>query len=209
MAEKILHQKSINEIQEDLIDIKLKSYQVSSTNATESNHITQVFGNKNGILKGKIIPFFYSECLDVELEVGEYTNAKMLSYFRSLKHTVKVAFDIPAALEQLEDFTNYLDKPVGNNINEINASKKLLPRYKKMKKLEQLYDTLVRFTLTCIHNFFWTDITLGVEKGVGTKNPSHRIKQLLPLMLYVKKSFEAEIEKEFPADKYEKELTKF
>jgi hypothetical protein len=44
-----------------------------------------------------------------------------------------------------------------------------------MKRLESFYEILIKFTLTVLHNFFWNDITLGVDKGSGTKNLSYRI----------------------------------
>jgi hypothetical protein len=59
-----------------------------------------------------------------------------------------------------------------------------------MKRLESFYEILIRFTLTVLHNFLWDDITKGVEKGLGSKNVSYRIKQILPIMIKIKHMFE-------------------
>jgi hypothetical protein len=45
-----------------------------------------------------------------------------------------------------------------------------------MKRLESFYEILIRFTMTMLHNFFWLDIMKGVDKGVGTKPLSYRLK---------------------------------
>ena len=73
-----------------------------------------------------------------------------------------------------------------------------------MKRLESFYEILIKFTLTVLHNFLWFDITLGPDKGAGTKNISYRIKQILPLMIKIKHMFEEEIDKEFPSNIDEK-----
>ena len=202
MAEKIKYEKSSNNIKEDLIDLKLRSYIVDSTNDDLSKEITKAFDLEkagSGILKGKTVPYFYSEFLDVFSDL--YNNAAVLKdYFRTIKYDVRMALDIPEILQTLEDYIDVLDRPQDDN------KKKLLPRYKKMKRLESFYEILVRFTLTILHNFFWKDITLGVDKGAGTKNLSYRIKQILPMMMKIKHDFEDEIDKEFPRDKYEHEF---
>ena len=202
MAEKIKYEKSSNNIKEDLIDLKLRSYIVDGSNDDLSKEITKAFDLEkagSGILKGKTVPYFYSEFLDVFSDL--YDNAAVLKdYFRTIKYDVRMALDIPEILQTLEDYIDVLDRPQDDN------KKKLLPRYKKMKRLESFYEILVRFTLTILHNFFWKDITLGVDKGAGTKNLSYRIKQILPMMMKIKHDFEDEIDKEFPRDKYEHEF---
>ena len=207
MVEKISHDKSINEIQSDIIDLKLSSFKVDGAKDEESKLITKMFGNSNNTLQGKHLPFFYNEGLDIftaQSTDAKYDNIK--KYFTEIKYTVWIAFDIPSVLEELEDFLNVLDKPSGNNVEQRQKSKELLPRYKKMMRLKDFYETLVRFTLRCIHNYFWVDITKGVEKGAGVKNVSHCIKKVLPLVLKTKAEFEAEIEKEYPSDKYTDEF---
>jgi len=104
---------------------------------------------------------------------------------------LKYAYDVYTILQSYEDFIDTLDRPADEN------KKKLLPRYKKMKRLESFYEILIRFTLTVLHNFVWEDITKGVD-GLGSKNVSYRIKQILPIMIKIKKMFEDEIDKEFP-----------
>jgi hypothetical protein len=203
MAEKIKHQKSNNEIKNDLIDLKLRSYQVESGSQDESKLITKSFGSENSLLVGKKIPFFFSEYLCKRKFIHNSTD-DMSDYFKTIMHDVRVALDIPEVLQTLEDYIDVLDRPESDN------KKLLLPRYKKLKRLESVYDLLVSFILSLIHNFYWKDITLGVEKGVGTKNLTYRIQQILPLVLKIKHDLEDEIEKEYPHDKYEKELfTKF
>jgi hypothetical protein len=201
MAEKIKHQKSNNEVKEDLIDIRLRSFQVDSTNDVESNLITKSFGSKNNNnkLTAKQIPFFFNEYL-FRLKEIEDKNDNMTNYFRTIRHDVKVALDIPEVLQTLEDFIDVLDRPADDD------KKKLLPRYKKLKRLESMYELLISFTLSLIHNFFWRDITEGVAKGTGTKNLSYVIKQVLPIIIKLKYDLEDQINEEFKMDEYEQQL---
>ena len=205
--EKLAHDKNLNEIEDEIRDIKLKTFIVN--NPETSKFITKAFGFETEILSKQMLPFFYNEGLDIALETKMHTNDAVLKYFRQLKRIIELAFDMPAVLEELEDFIHVLDRPAGNTEKEILASMKLLPRYKKLQRLKQFYATLVRFTLRCIHNYFWNDITKGVEKGAGVKNPQFYIKKLIPMISAMKKGFEAEIEREFPSDKYDKEFGKF
>jgi hypothetical protein len=170
------------------------------TKDDESKLITKSFGKENNILKGKSIPFLFNEYLYVSKELTNKGDDNMTSYFRTIRQDVKVALDIPQVLQTLEDYIDVLDRPADEN------KKKLLPRYKKLKRLESVYDLLVSFTLSLIHNFFWKDITLGCDKGAGTKNLSYRIQQVMPIVLKLKRDLESEIEHEYPHDAYEKQL---
>ena len=203
MAEKIKHQKSNNEIKDDLVDLRLRSYHVDSKADTESKLITKAFGVENNKLKSKQIPFFFSEYLYKTKEfIADSTADKMRDYFRTIRHDVKVALDIPEILQTLEDFIDVLDRPADYD------KKILLPRFKKLKKLESMYDILISFTLTLFHNFFWRDITEGVDKGSGTKNLSFVIKQILPIIIKLKHDLEDKINEEFKMDAHEISLFK-
>jgi len=196
MAEKIHHEKTENNIKEDLLDLKVRHFKVK--NADESKLITKAFNNSNGNLANKQIPFFYSEFLDMnDKEIKDVNDKEIVNYFRTLKQDLKYAYDVFDILQKYEDFIDTLDRPTGDTEEAILANKKKLPRYKKMKRLESFYEILIRFTLTVLHNFFWNDITLGVE-GAGSKNISYRVKQILPLMIKIKQMFEDEINREFP-----------
>jgi len=63
-----------------------------------------------------------------------------------------------------------------------------------MKRLESFYEILIKFTMTMLHNFFWFDINKGVDKGVGTKPLSYRLKWILPIMMRLKKDIENELD---------------
>ena len=62
--------------------------------------------------------------------------------------------------------------------------------------------------MTMLHNFFWLDINLGVDKGVGTKPLSYRIKQIIPIMIRFKKDIENELDAEYPKDRFQMEMEK-
>ena len=188
MAEKINHDKTENEIRDDVIDLKVRHFRVDSSNANQSNLITKAFGYENAVLKGKLIPFFYSEILD------NSTNVLIDNYFKTLKQDLKYAYDVPTILQNYEDAIDTLDRPANLNL------KVLLPRYKKMKRLESFYKLLIKFTLSVLHNFFWVNINLSLEKGAGSKNISYRVKQIMTLMMKVKKIFEDEIDREYPTN---------
>ena len=80
-----------------------------------------------------------------------------------------------------------------------------LPFFPRFFVIFHLFLLFFIITLNVLHNFYWNDITLGVE-GAGSKNISYRVKQILPLMMKVKEMFEDEINKEFPAHISEKEF---
>ncbi len=191
MAEKIKHQKTENEIKEDMIDLKVRHFKVDSANNNQSKYITKYFGDENNKLKGKIIPFFYNEYIDIDINLGDTDEKEIKTYFNTLKNDLRYAYDVPEILQKYEDYIETLDRPANEDL------KKKLPRYKKMKRLESLYEILIKFTLTVLHNFFWNDITQGVDKGAGNKNITYRVKQVIPLMVKVKKIFEDEIDKEY------------
>lgn len=198
MAEKIKSNKKDKEIKEDLVDINIKSFNCDDSNNDESKLITKYFDYERigfNIFKGKTIPFFYNEILD------NGTDTKINKYFTSIKQELRYAYGTMETLQQLEDYIDVLDRP------ENEDRKKLLPRYKKMKRLESFYEILIRFTMTMIHNFFWLDIQKGIN-GVGVKPLSYRIKQIIPIMLRLKKDIENELDREYPRDKFEIELQK-
>lgn len=193
MAEKIKITKNKNNIKDDMIDLKIRSYVCDNTNNNESRLITRYFGRESVLLKGKHIPFFYNESLD-------YNGTESIKdYFKTIKQNLRYAFNTFEILQEYEDYIEVLDRPA----NELLKQK--LPRYKKMKRLESLYEMLINFTLTVLHNFFWLDISLGIG-GAGTKNLSYRIEQIMPLILNVKKMFEDMIDDEYPIKNFRDQM---
>ena len=109
MAEKIKHQKTENEIREDIIELKVRHYKVDDANGTESKLITKCFGVETENLKSKVIPFFYSEFLDMNNTlVKDFNNEKIINYFGTLKQDLRYAFDIFDVLQRYEDFIDNL-----------------------------------------------------------------------------------------------------
>ena len=123
MAEKIKHQKSNNEIKNDLIDLKLRSYKVDDKSQDEGKLISKSFGNENSLLFGKKLPFFFSEYLRQRKFIHN-SDDNMSDYFKTIIHDVRIALDIPEVLQTLEDYIDVLDRPETDN------KKILLPRYK-------------------------------------------------------------------------------
>ncbi len=201
MAEKITKSnKKEKEIKEDLIDINIKSFKVKNDNDAQSKLITKYFDEKligTDKLQNKNIPYFYHELLDN----NEAGTKNFYNYFNDIKQELRYAYGTFETLQQLEDYIDVLDRP------ENDDKKKLLPRYKKMKRLEAFYEILIKFTMTMLHNFFWLDISKGLD-GAGTKPLSYRIKQIMPIMLRLKKEIENELDAEYPKDKFQLELQK-
>ena len=204
MAEKIKSNKKEKEIKEDLVDISIKSFKVSGANDTQSKLITKPFGVEIAVLQNKSVPYFYHELLDK----NEGSYAAFYNYFNEIKQELRYAYGTFETLQQLEDYIDVLDRPAGANEGEILVNKKKLPRYKKMKRLESFYEILIKFTMTMLHNFFWLDIINGVDKGAGTKPLSYRIKQIVPIMMRLKKEIEAELDLEYPKDRFQTEMEK-
>ena len=170
MAEKINSSKNKKEIKEDLVNLKIDYFKCDSANDSESKLITKTFRKDgNDILKGKTLSFFYNELLDWNKKVDNVNNDRIISYFQKIKQEVRYALNTQEILQKYEDYIDVLDRPADDE------KKKLLPRYKKMKRLQSMYEIIIKFFMTLLHNFFWNDIILGVDVGVGTKNLNYRI----------------------------------
>ena len=167
MAEKIKKNKKDSEVKEELIDLNIPSFKCDGTNDDESFLITKFFNPELkgvNIFKNKQVPYFYHENQDIPVIANNLNNQKIFDYYLDIKQKLRYAYNTFEILQNYEDFIDVLDRPENDN------KKQLLPRYKKMKRLEAMYEILIRFTMTLIHNFFWRDITEGLSKGTRNKN---------------------------------------
>ena len=75
--------------------------------------------------------------------------------------------------------------------------KQQLPRYQKLRRLEYMYDILVRQSLTIINNFYFSDFSKGV---VGDDIIEDCIKKAAPIIIYLKHQIEDQVRDELKYD---------
>ena len=75
--------------------------------------------------------------------------------------------------------------------------KKALPRYQKLKRLEYMFDILVRQSLTIINNFYWSDFING---KYGDDIIEDCIKKAAPIIIYLKHQIEDQVREELKYD---------
>jgi len=79
-----------------------------------------------------------------------------------------------------------------------------LPRYQKMKRLEGLYDTLIKIGLTLIHNYYWVDICNN--ESTVELSLKECINKAIPTILKLKHEFENIVKCEFEYDASEEQM---
>lgn len=168
--------------------------------------IPRVDNNVGFNFETKIINFMYFRSLDDSAEPNE----TIKSYFNDLKQRFKVALGIPESLKKLDDMIEVIDRPnaaqAGNN-----DWKKGVPRYKKLLKLNEVYDLLIKFTLELIHRLYWTNFLkrnpeavaqnfVSAEQVPNIHNINNYVERVIPIALNIKKLLEIEVENDFPTD---------
>jgi DNA-directed RNA polymerase subunit beta' len=98
---------------QESVDSLLDNSRKSNAVKTESNRALKSLSDS---LKGKQIPFFYSEFLDMnDKKVDNINDKEIVNYFRTLKQDLKYAYDVYTILQSYEDFIDTLDRPADEN----------------------------------------------------------------------------------------------
>ena len=79
-----------------------------------------------------------------------------------------------------------------------------MPRYLKMKRLEGLYNTLIKIGLTLIHNYYWDNITENI-KSIDN-NLQEAIELATPIILKLKIEFEDIVKGEYSYSEDEEKI---
>jgi len=199
----------------NLLKIHFDKFIVDNVNT--SQYITQMFGNTNNNLNGVILHFFYSEKLeevlpneksisnDLKNNKSVYYSMrgvdvlnKVNNYLLNLKKSLKDALKINTVLNGIRQSITYLDRQ-----NEWDIITEL-PRFKRLQRLKQLYETVVRIGLTLIHNFYWQDITENLSSDDNTLDKC--IEMASPYIIKLKHEMEDLVKKEFSYDADEEKI---
>ena len=198
---------SDNEIKKDILDLEFDSFDVGN----KSNYITNKFGNMTSNLEGQHLAFFYNEKFEDSFKKNKNNGRSFYStyivngeidpieeYIVNLKRKLEVALNIPKIIKGFMANIAYLD---GVKDEKVLIT---MPRYQKMKRLEGLYDTLIKFGLTLIHNYYWVDICNG-EYSVDL-SLKECIEKATPTIIRLKHEFESIVKDEFEYDANEEKL---
>lgn len=71
----------------------------------------------------------------------------------------------------------------------------------KLNRLLYFYDLLVSFSLQCINCYYWRDITVGDRSD---ETWGYIIKEVIPIILFIKRKFEISISNEIPKELLQK-----
>jgi predicted DNA-binding protein YlxM (UPF0122 family)/flavin-binding protein dodecin len=165
----------------NILKIEFEPFQVN--NRQYSKIITKAFGNETETLNSATIEFFYNEKLDIE-EINKeinilrsnvfdvrqkFVNSQILNYKKKLRD----ALNIPKVLKGIRTCITYLD-----GVSDEDTIK-TLPRYQRLKRLESLYETVIKIGLTLIHNYYWNDITknetsvdFSIKEAIARASPT-------------------------------------
>jgi hypothetical protein len=134
--------------------------------------------------------FLYHETL--EAESFKLKNIKKINnYILSCKKKLENALNIPKILKGFNHHILTLDGVTKQ------ADKEQLPRYQKLKRLEYMYDVLVRQGLTIINNYYWSDLR-NCEVGIDIIEDC--IKKAAPVIIYLKHQIEDQVKEELKYD---------
>lgn len=206
--EKVTETKSDEKIKSDVLKIDFEPFFIDGI---DSSIITNYgFGRPTANLKG-VIEFFYSERLEenkrpavlngtVFVMSENKTKIKIFDYFTNIKKRLEVALNIPKIKVGYRNYIAELDGVYDPAII------KTLPRAIKFKRLELLYDQLIKIGLTLIHHYYWSDICDN-ETTINL-NLYESIKKASPTIIELKHKFEDQVNDEFTYDKREIDLIK-
>lgn len=166
--------------------------------------VPRVANNVGFNFETKYIPFMYFRREDEQADL----NPTIREYFNDLKQRFRVALGIPDSLKNLQDIIEVIDRPQNAQANN-NDWMQGVPRYKKMMKLKEVYELLIKFTLELIHKFYWVNFLkrnpaagnfVSAEQIPNIHNINHYVERVIPISLQLKKLLEQEVENDFPTD---------
>lgn len=191
--------KTDKKIKEDILNIEFDSLLVSNSNF--SKYITSQFGIQSDNLIGETLQFFYSEKFEtnivsnssVFISLIDYRNPRanylVDKYIINHKKKLRDALNINKIMKGFSFNLSVLD-----GVNDVDTLV-TMPRYQKMKRLEGLYETLIRIGLTLIHNFYWEDICNNITSIDNSLEES--IKLATPIIINLKHKFEDIVKSEY------------
>ena len=184
--------KSNHQMNENAVDMNIRQFLFKTSE--DSVTLTAYFNNGTDILKGKYLFFYYPSKY---FDEGDIHN-----YVFQLESEFKDVLEIRETLAYLDDEICAIDKIVTDD--DRTDRMPFLLRYKKMKRLEKFYNSLIEFSLIVLHDFYWIDIT---KNKPGPYPLQNRLLKIMPVILQIKLLFENIIHEEFPTDIITENLT--
>lgn len=117
------------------------------------------------------------------------TKDEVKNYLLNLDKKMRTALNIRKILKDFE-MAMYLND---NNANDDESLKNKLPRQIKMKRVEQMYDLLVDFSLRLLHNLFYVDLK---KYNQNTYTIEECLKVAEPIILSMKDHLETQVNNE-------------
>jgi len=181
--------RSDNEIKEYILSIHFNTIRI---NKDESNAImNNLFDVVDDDSLYGTHEFFYHECLEAQVFKDRNVANNISKYILSCKKKLENALNIPKILKGFNHHILTLD-----GFTKL-ADKYELPRYQKLKRLEYMYEILIRQSLTIINNFYWSDLKNGI---IGTDIIEDCIKKAAPIIIYLKHQIEDQVKEELKYD---------
>lgn len=167
-TKKVKNVKKETEIKEDIEKIIIPSFKTAHANNDVT--IKAAFGITNAQAYGpnaiiqadanftnEIMPFFYNRKIDEDRGAHEHFK----SHFNDIKRRFRFALGIPQKLKEISDTIDVIDHPSNDILRQ------RLPRMKKYRRFEQMYDILLKFTLELIHLFAYIDFFTVYRSPAG------------------------------------------
>lgn len=188
-TEVVTKPRSDNEIKEYILDIHFNTITISRVeSALIMNNIFNDGVDDDGLTGTH--EFLYHETLEAQtFKIKKTTDIS--KYILSCKKKIENALNIPKILKGFNHHILTLD-----GVSK-ESDKLELPRYQKLKRLEYMYEVLVRQSLTIINNFFWSDFA---KCEIGTDIIEDCIKKASPIIIYLKHQIEDQVKEELKYD---------
>lgn len=200
-VEKIQSDKTDSKIKKDIIKLNIAHFHVNDHYTADSiNEYKRNFvllnQNQNPIMN-QYLPFFYLNKNQINNIRDNDVRNEINSYINKIKDDFSYALGFPYKQQFLRDTIEAIDRP--KETDDINN----LPRGKKLNRLRKFHKNIIEFTLKTLHDFYWISIKRNKK---NTQTLDFYIQMIIPIILDLVDKFEAEIEKEYPADLIEKQM---
>lgn len=166
-------------------------------------------------ISSRIIPFFYSEALDSIL-LHKNQHIKLFSYWNGIKLKFKEALGLSKYENDLTLIIETVDEKsikdlilqseaLYNDSNVFYRNIINLPRFRKLCRLRNFNDFIIKTCLSMLHLFYWIDFKNNVT---NKKNINEYIEKVINITLQLSNMLYEELNEEFPDDVIAKEINR-
>ena len=128
----------------------------------------------------------------------ELDEARPTQYAQQLEEDFKEVLCIRYTLNIIDIELQLLNNVDMSSVDEDIINKKNMTLgFKKLKRLETLYKLLIEIGLRMLHTYWWTDF---LKHQSSTETLKENLMKVMPIVLHIKKQFEAQVANELPID---------